>query len=104
MTIANGLSEHNDVRDNSVLLKAPEVGANPTVASLYFIGDANPASLSYRFIDQRQVVVWQDNLTTNTWQRLTDKIRLHLVYHTLNMLDVAGSCISIAVQPAIGIR
>src|SRR5687767_4175860 len=50
MSVANGLTENNDVRYDVIAFKSPEVCSYAPVACLHFIGNANATSASYCFI------------------------------------------------------
>ena len=71
--VADALGHGHDVRNHSLGLEAPEVGAGPAEAGLHFVGDAEPAGGPHMRVGLGQVAVGEDDEAAQALNRLGDE-------------------------------
>src|ERR1044072_4961928 len=89
MSIPDGFSKHNDVWNNTIIFKAPEVCSYPPISGLHFIRNTNTSRGTYPTIDFPQIIFWQENLPAHARHRLSDETAQTMDTNGLNnFIDV----------------
>src|SRR5579872_2261178 len=93
MSIADRFAHRHDIGYDALRLEAPEVRPNTPKAYLYFIRDADAATLAHMAIHFRQIAIGQDNLSTTAQQRFANEsgygsCRAVLLHLLDNLFDV----------------
>ena len=70
LAVPNRLAHHDDIRDNVVCFKRPEMCTYSSKTNLDFIGNTNTTGCPDIVIDSSQIPIRQDNLPADTGQRL----------------------------------
>lgn len=73
MSIAHGLANGDDIRNDALRLKGPKVSANSSKANLHFVSYANASSGTDVGVNSLQVAFRENDLTATTDHRLADK-------------------------------
>jgi hypothetical protein len=110
MAVAHRLGNRDHVRLDALLAKAPEVVAQPAVADLDLVGDADPARGPDRAVHRLEVAVGEQDAPGVAVHRLGDERRrrlgrrLEAVDDREGVADVARAALRAAVGAGVGIR
>src|SRR5579859_4419946 len=101
-SVPDWFSEHHDIRDDTLRLESPEVGAQAAEADLHFVGNAYSASGADVFVTFSEISGRKKDLASNTRQRLggvrshASAIRARLLQYLGNVLCVFCTGLRIA--------
>src|SRR5258706_5814132 len=108
--IANTLSHGNDVGNDPLVFKAPEMRSRAAKSRLNFVSYANSAGPTHMLINMLEIAIWKNNDATDSLNRFCDEAgdlpRCGKIDQLLYIRRVFLACIRIvpAMRTTIGIR
>src|SRR6185503_15382380 len=92
MPVADWFTKHDDVWNNSIFFKAPEVCSYSSVSGLHLIRDTNTTGGTHGSINFGEIVVGQENLPAYTWHgfgyEAANAISAHLLDNFIDVLCI----------------